>query len=240
MKNELSNIMFVHMSKTAGRALVFSIKQNYLEKNILEVYVLPKSKTSIYASKLNNETIIEALKQQYTTDRLDNIKFFAGHISYGIHSMFKQKFDYITMMRDPVDRIVSHYYFNLRMDPTVKEKYTDLEDYVENRKSLHNWMTKRLSNANLKQGGDLDLAKKNIVENFALCGITEKYEETLALLTKMYNLKLSNMVVNKTKNRLPISSINSNIINKIKTLHYKDVELYEFAREIFSNKLKNI
>jgi hypothetical protein len=234
-EKSLPNILFVHISKTAGKALVKSIKSNYNDKSILEVYRKTPMQNGLTINP--NEYIETCLKQQYTSNELDNIEFFAGHVAYGIHSMFKQKFDYITMVREPVDRIVSHYYYSLKTDLTVKEKYADLEDYVENRIDIHNWMTKRLSNVDFN-GGDLDLAKKNIVENFALCGITEKYEETLALLTKMYGLSLKNITVNKNSDRVPISDIDEKIINKIKTIHYKDIQLYKFAKEIFEIKLK--
>lgn len=235
---ELPNILFLHLSKTAGKALLSSIRPNYSKESVLRVYGLPCTKNTFFPSKVSNDVIEQSLKLQYTQEQLNNIKFFAGHVSYGIHTMFEQKFDYITIMRDPIHRMISHYYFSIEMEPRLKQQWKSLEDYIINRTTLHNWMTKKISNIH-KDGGDLDLAKKNISENFALCGITEMYQETLDLLTFLYGLQLKNVVINKTQDKPSIESIDSNIIDAIKTLHYKDVELYEFAKNLFVKKLKN-
>lgn len=231
--NSLPNILFLHLSKTAGVSLRRALISNYQEENILQVYI--KSDPN----KDFNETMKRYIEHRYSLEKIKSTKLFIGHCAYGIHKMFEQKFDYITMVREPVDRIISHYYYSLKTDPNVKVQYSCLEDYIENRTNIHNWMTKRISNTELTDG-DLDLAKENLMHNIAFCGITEMYQETLIMLRKMYGLSLDNIVANKNKDRQLTESIDPKIINRIKEIHYKDLELYEFAKALFIEKFKKI
>lgn len=228
--NKKPNIIFLHLSKTAGSSLRTSLALNYNPKNRLEVYVPPGT---VKPQPHSKNSILHYVKNNYSADRLSKVEFFSAHCFYGIHKVFNQDFKYITMMRNPVDRIISHYYFSIKTNPNVANAYSTLEEYVESNTNQHNWMTKMISGT---WDGDLSLAKKNITENIAFCGITEMYKESLELMSTMFNLSLRNEVRNANKNKKPLSEINPKTIERIRQLQNKDIELYRFAK----NKLKNL
>ena len=42
---------------------------------------------------------------------IGSCKIVTGHFKYGLHNFFRRKPRYITFLREPLDRAVSHYYF---------------------------------------------------------------------------------------------------------------------------------
>lgn len=229
--NSKPNILFLHLSKTAGSSLRVALGNNFKASERLEVYVPPGT---IKPQPHNPNSIMHYVKNTYSPEVLRNTRFFSAHCFYGMHSIFDQDFKYITMLRDPIERIVSHYYFTTKTNLAVRSKFKTLEDYVEGQTNQHNWMTKMVSGT---WTGDLDLAKHNIKENIAFCGITEMYNESIELMTKMFNLNLKNEIRNANKDKKPLGKGDEKIKKRICELHSKDIELYNFAKDLLKSKL---
>ena len=77
------------------------------------------------------------------------------HAGYGFHRALDQPFTYITMLRDPADRIISHYYFVLRKaghylyKEVTSRNMTLRDDVVSGISSeLDNGQTRLVSGAN--------------------------------------------------------------------------------------------
>ncbi len=134
-----------------------------------------------------------------------------GHVPYGV---FRQHLPdavgpsavrYMTFLRDPVDRVLSHYYRHFhrrnpsragqvkeRQDGSQKSRTDSLEQaMVEMRiPQLNNLMTRFLcgdpSPATLPTSA-IDEAKAHLDE-FAFVGITERFDESMALLRRTFGL----------------------------------------------------
>lgn len=63
-----------------------------------------------------------------TTESQQDIKVIYGHFSYGLHDEITNDYKYVTSLRDPIDRVVSTYYY-LKME---KCKDHPLHDFVCN------------------------------------------------------------------------------------------------------------
>src|SRR5688572_9860373 len=68
-------------------------------------------------------------------EKKDDISVLKGHMPFGLHSHFRQEVQYISLFRNPLDRIVSHYEYVLRMPSHyLYEKVTSakmtLKDYA--------------------------------------------------------------------------------------------------------------
>src|SRR5690625_7753957 len=91
-------LIFVHIPKTAGGSLISIISSQYNSHEIFRMG-FPEVNT---ATRLNN-----------------NIKCVLGHTFYGQHEELGPHI-YITMLRDPIDRVISHYYYAKDILKSVK------------------------------------------------------------------------------------------------------------------------
>ncbi len=94
--NTLKNktLIFLHIPKCGGATLQ-SIIRRHLSKAETFITVPPWEKS-------------KALLLGLTEYQRNSIKFLTGHFSYGIHEAIPSPATYITMLRNPVDRIISH------------------------------------------------------------------------------------------------------------------------------------
>ena len=94
-------LAFLHVPKTAGTALRRVLAEQYGPDRVLELY------HGIGADDVERLRRMEARDWQ-------QVRAVAGHMEYGIHELIPFPVRYVTMLRDPVDRIVSHYSYRAR------------------------------------------------------------------------------------------------------------------------------
>ncbi|MEA5577335.1 sulfotransferase family 2 domain-containing protein [Anabaena sp. UHCC 0451] len=240
-------VIFTHIQKTAGTTLQSIIKQNYRSNQIITVpHRQPFSE------------VIESVQNQVNTSK---IKIIQGHIGFGLHNYLPKSYGYITLLRDPVQRVISSYYFR-QTNPDTKPM--TLEEFCLARES--NAMTKWLSGLEFpyqvsigfkdlkkaKEEGDtrlinyhnqdilqlLELAKQNLKDNFKVIGITEKFDETLILM-KHY-LGWRNIYYYRQRvatNKPPESAFSPEILTFIQKHNQFDIQLYEYALELFNKQI---
>lgn len=121
--------------------------------------------------------------------QLSSLKCVYGHFRYGVHRHFPGNPVYITMLRDPLQRILSMYYF-IRSRPQNKlhhkVKNMSFTQFVtsqdrEIQVPLRNHQTRMLSGG---RHPSLQLAKQNIINHFAVVGITEMYPESVFMMKR--------------------------------------------------------
>ena len=124
-----------------------------------------------------------------------NIRFVDGHIWYGWHELFSQECIYLTMLRDPIERIWSLYYYDkLYHDRDLHTPFMSFQKYLDlGTWSMRNDQVRHLcgrdcpalvylpvnlviSDRKLEDVGlsDLELAKENIEQHFPLFGMLDE------------------------------------------------------------------
>src|SRR6185436_7498297 len=171
-----STLVFLHIPKAAGSTLDSLLAQRFDPARTLTIR--------------NSVKQIEELKALSGEERakLDLIK---GHFPYGIHEHLPRPCEYITMLRDPVERMISHYYYVLRtrghyLHELVTTKGIGLKDYAVGGLSeeLDNGQVRLISGCGRRPPYGacsrefLELAKQNLRERFALVGLAERFDET--------------------------------------------------------------
>jgi hypothetical protein len=232
--NQEHVLIFLHIPKAGGSTLHRIIEKQYEPSTI---FTIP----SFYSSK---EEFRQAAEFQ-----LKEIKVLKGHMFFGLPDVLPNPSTYITLLRDPVERIISHYYYVLRtpihyLYKDVKAKNMSLKEYACSGLSveLDNGQTRLISGFNFLDHSQpasqemLEVAKQNLKSQFAVVGIVEDFNKTLMLLKKEFGWKMPFYVKeNTTKNRLLKERVSKETLDVIKKHNELDIELYRYAKDIFED-----
>lgn len=230
-------IIFLHIPKTAGTTL-----QTIINKQFKREYVYELDNSNAQKSMEKFQHLPDSEKQKY--------KVILGHMWFGLHRYLPRASTYITVLRDPVDRVVSHYYFVKRrkdhyLHDIVESQRLSLKEYIENGLSteLNNGQTRLLSGCIDEKaypfgkcpGALLEQAKKNLDRYFSIVGIQEEFTDTLSLIRKVLGWSTPDFKENVTVNRPPKDEIPAETVAIIRHFNQLDIELYGYARRIFTD-----
>lgn len=190
--------------------------------------------------KLNTDEFIAMSSKEK-----EKLQLLKGHMTFGLHKHFQSRSHYITFIRNPIERIVSYYYFvkrrpNHRLHKLglFKQNMTLLNFVSEiEQNDINNGQIRFISGINKSGPVMLERAIDNINKHFSFVGTLEKFDEGLALLKAMYHWDTPfYKITNKTINRPQLDDLDSATLEAIKEFNKEDIILYE----MFSNKLKEI
>jgi hypothetical protein len=181
--------------------------------------------------------------------RLARLEVIKGHMPFGIHRRLAGPAKYITVLREPVERVISEYYFALhyRLHPQHKRmQHLSLEDYASTTPH-HNLQCKLLAGLPGPRdflAGDcteetLAVAKANLAAHFTLAGLTERFDETLALLKVLFGWKLNHYAsFNVTRIRPRKEAVPAATQRLIAERNRFDVAIYEHVVPLFDRALE--
>jgi hypothetical protein len=230
------SLIFVHIPKTAGTTLNRIIDWEY---NPLRVY------------SLNGRYFRWAYHRltRLSARQLAKFRIFKGHMPYGLHRYLPQPARYLTILRDPIDRAISEYFFAVTDQFHPDRQHVSqmtLEEFVRSDPS-NNTQTKRLS-GQIKGydflAGDctpamLDSALENLDRDFELIGLSERFEESLALAKITFGWKIPRYgSFRVTKRRPPKSEIPESTRTLIADLNQFDIALYRRGVALFEQKIE--
>ena len=93
-----NKLIFMHIPKCGGTTFNNILDKIYLSEETFDI----KQKLN---TRLNIEDFINLKVQEK-----DRIKLLKGHMQFGLHSYFSASSEYITFLRNPIERIISYYY----------------------------------------------------------------------------------------------------------------------------------
>jgi hypothetical protein len=235
MHNE--TVIYLHIPKTAGTTLHHIIDRQY---EPAESHVIDR-----------HDVGIEEFKGLSPVRRA-RIRMLRGHIPFGLHRYIPGPATYVTVLRDPIERLISYYYFvrgnpkHYLHDYALLRRMT-LRRYVESRVSLatDNFQTRIISGAWTNVGyGECDeatlaLAQRNLVQHFAVVGLAEQFDQTLLLLKRRFgwrNVFYSRR--NVTQGRPPRDSLSQETLAVLRQHNRLDLELYRYAQALFAAQVR--
>ena len=229
--------IFVHMPKAGGSTLQEILQRQY--SPAVTWNIAGESVESVQHS-------VDCLRLLPENER-EHITCVKGHVPFGIHQWIPGTPRYITMLRDPVRRMVSDYFFvlNTPHHSLFKQMQRDrlsLEDFVALRHEqglcdiycrllggVVNWDKLSSSPQDLPPDA-LDTAKSNMERYFAVVGITERFDESLLLLQMALGWRdISYERANVTPNKPSHFILTDQVLETIRRYNSQDILLYEFA-----------
>src|SRR3972149_251712 len=237
MPNTKSYI-FVHIAKTAGSTLLSIMENVFNRDEILYLY-----DNDDYPQN------VEGLKRMSGQEKR-RYRLFTGHFPFGLHEYISQPCKYITILREPVDRVISTYNHIKNVECMSKDedfrkrweeaRKMSLEEFVKSDILPYqsNYKVYCLVDRAFHRGActtaDLEMAKKNLKEQFVIAGLTERFDETVVYLRRNLGWAVpfySKMNVSEggmKKNILPKSTI-----KLIEEQNWMAIDLYNYATELF-------
>jgi hypothetical protein len=174
-----------------------------------------------------------------------------GHMGFGLHRHLPNPAVYFTLLRDPIDRVVSHYYHVLRdsnhyLHPCTEDGRLGLADFLKTKVPLmfDNGQTRLVSGVWDKvpfgacDQDVLRIAMKNLDEHFALAGLTERFDETLCLLQSIlgWSDDISYVRENVAQNRPRKDDLSSETLAAVFETNRLDMALYDYATQLFQEE----
>lgn len=230
-------LIFLHIPKAAGTTLQDIVIRQYRQGNAYRFTGSPQR--------------LQAFKDMPESVRA-GFDVLTGHVHFGLHRWVPGPSTYMTMFRDPVDRVVSHYHFVLRspehyLHPVVMGKGYSLHDYVANRTTieLDNDQTRYLllqEHREIPHGqmtrSMLDDAMGVLAAYFPVIGLAERFDESLVYMQCQFGwLDVSYEKRNVTKDRPKVEQVPAETLDLIRETNQFDVALYEFAKGLFERRV---
>lgn len=243
MKRKKGTVIFVHIPKTAGSTFSTILARHYSRHTI-----------STYSVDAVRDLI------GYPETMRAEAHLLQGHFSYGVHGYLPNPAKYITFLRDPVDRVISLYYFGLER-PAVYYHQRLVEEGLSLAEFVKEGITEETSNfqvraiAGIVQPGPevfppldettLPLAKQRLAADFTAFGLTERFDESLVLFCRalrwsLWSGKLAYQRQNVTAKRKAVAEIAPETIELIRRHNALDLELYDYARRLFEERLQAV
>jgi hypothetical protein len=184
------------------------------------------------------------------TLRDPHLRGVTGHFSFGIHLHISSPSKYVTIVRNPIDRLLSLYFHILKWPRSPQQKRIvqaglSLEQFVtmSGYTQADNGQARRLAGVEPEFGECdedlLTLAKTNISRHFATVGLVERFDESIVLIKRAFGwpleLRYWKRLVNKE--RPPADGIAPRTLEILRERNWLDLRLYEYACEVFDRQV---
>lgn len=193
-----------------------------------------------------------ALAERFDARRMlsrKDIRAVVGHFSFGIHEHLRKPWTYLTLVRDPIERVISLFCHICRyghLHRKVVDENLSIDQFVQD---LHctgadNDQTRRISGKNPPfgecNGAMLAMAKENLARHFSIVGVTERFDETLILIKRRLRWSVEPVyrsgLVNKERPRA--RQLSTSTLDAIKGRNQLDSELHKFAGAMLDESIR--
>ncbi|MEZ5275627.1 MAG: sulfotransferase family 2 domain-containing protein [Opitutaceae bacterium] len=240
-------VIFVHIPKTAGNTLRAVLTRNC-------------GPARFYYREGGDLGRLEAFKRDYAT-AISRFGVVGGHVYFGFHEVMTNPFRYLTMVREPVSRVVSQYRFirSGQSGAWLKGRLDEvsLREFVERGldETTDNCQVRRLAGLygryeeqpyGAARKSLLDDAWKNICHHRILVGVQSEFDRSLLLYRRELGWKRLPVYRNKNVTR-PVKgiarkpeSLATEEIEAIRAKNLLDLELYGRIDEKFGEVRQSI
>ncbi len=228
-------LVFLHIPKTAGMTFGQVMRRQFARGEVVN---------------LNADDPPEAVRAwRALPDRLRaRVKCVYGHLPLTSAMFGDQPASYITMLRDPVERSVSEYYYALRrpehgLHRVLRRERMTLDQFVTTGlvTQICNEQVRRLSGADgpVQSGEFLDKALDNFRKHVVIAGLTERFDETLLLCRDLLGWnRLFYERINVNRLRPALDRVSSVTLAALESMNRLDRELYRYAQKEFERRVR--
>ena len=247
---EVTRLFFCHIPKTAGTTLTHILSNHFRHAEIFPYHGW------------------DSVPQNLSQFEITNYRLYHGHFPWSSTvSLLGEPLASATMLRNPIERVLSAYHhiagiadhplhnviggsnatLERFIDKVELAQYSNTHVAFLGSKALQNLSikdaryAKNIMAREIQRPADLTLAKERL-EQIEFFGITELFDESMHLLSHTFHweplqeFESHNLGVNTRT----IDAYNSQTIERLCDLNQLDLELYQFSRNLFSKRYKQL
>ncbi len=243
-------LIFLHIPKTAGTTLsrIIRIKLGIWPPQNLWHHSLTFGFYQINPIEARLQYI-----QSLPAAQQRQIRLFQGHFGFGVHPHLPRPNYYVSMLRDPVERVVSAYYQLRRGRPEdALAKDMSFEEFVNCGKDFGRFL---VDNGQVRaiigtdgnpdrtpfgQMGPQHLARAlhNLEHHFAFVGLSERFDESALLLKQILGWKQCKYAsANIAPQRKKVAEFPAHVIERVRELNALDQALYDHVAQQFQSMI---
>lgn len=236
-------LVYCHIPKCGGTSLREALRKKFIfskkEIEADEAYkaVMDERYNQVQLLKKSRKFRSEMLKYYLE----DGKKYISGHcpINSKIISLYKHEYDFISVLRNPVDRFISHYRYSY-MSGNHGNINEGIEDYIlTDRAKMNGVIYSDYFGCNA-DGNKLDKAKETL-NSLSFFGFVENMDSVEKYLNGELgiNIEISHSNVGKNRNTYYGGDIPKEIIYEIENICKDDIEIYDYAKELYNEKFSS-
>ncbi len=246
--------VFLHIPKTAGSTLKYVIENQHTRRWSRRLHYGSMSEEGRWHPQQVARAVLELPPHQQKATQV-----LYGHFHFGVDRYLPQPVTYYTILRDPVERLISYYYYMLYHHHYLLSRHPEqqrfqqggvsIEEYVSSGSfpDLDNGQTRQMAGeAGLPDhtpfgrctGALLDEAKHNLRERIQVVGLTERFDESLLLIQRLCGWKTPYYVKQNVMNQRPCQAeIPPAALAAIQHSTMFDQQLYEYGVQLFQERV---
>jgi Sulfotransferase family len=241
-------LIHLHIPKTGGTSLNSIVQHGFRTDEVLGITVFggPETEQRDGLGLVRDEYFRQQLRS-YTPNELQRIRYITGHLPFGLHRALNRPAKYFTVIRHPVDRVISDFFFDLESDEPIRAngKSMTFEEFASSDDvRSRNYQVRVLSGSpELNANGfpverrHLEAAKSNIDDCFLAVAPLQRMTELALLIRRIYRWPMRRLMTEyklKTRNRPRTHEISAQMVKIIETCNAYDIELYEWVQKRFA------
>lgn len=224
-------LISVHIPKTAGTSLMSEFKRGIFGNYMLDYVDRPTSIRLRYLVRRLFSRFQARINQEKL---LRDYGVIHGHFQVKKYVFLYPHADFLSFMREPVARVLSHYYYFKHVaskNPTSVSRNPDIMRVARGDIDLVEF-ARLYSMVNLyglfTDGLSLD--------KYALIGITERYAESIAMLNRIFNTNIVTRHEHRT-DYMQYASEYSHLLPDLKNANRDNIRIYNAAVGLFEQRL---
>lgn len=213
-------VIFLHIAKTGGSTLSNVLRRQYSPQVCYDHVRHPGGKRPLDDLPLEDRT---------------RLRCMLGHYFFGIHDALPQPAAYVTMLREPVERVLSMYSYLRTNSRKAWMRNATLAEFLERHRPATNFQTAQICGS--REAPNLERAKENL-RSFAAVGTTERFDESLRLFQGVFGWDdVCFEPANVTPERVRREDLKTHEIGMIEERNCLDAELYSLADELLKARM---
>lgn len=235
-------LIYPHIPKTAGTSFLSILEQVYSPASTFRTF------------RGSSENMIREFIDLPDTEK-SRYALICGHMNFGLHVHVPGPSTYVTFVRDPIQRVISHYsWIKRNQDHFLHDDCASmsLREFVESKitTEIDNGQTRVLAGvANVPPilcplvdslpdipfdgcGPDVLEQAKRHLDQMAVVGLVESFDTSLLLMRRVlgWNTMPSRVSLNVDPRRQAERVIDPETLELIRSINILDLELYRYAQ----------
>jgi len=256
----------MHLPKTGGTSIDAALRANYQTLDMRNDKALMHRHDSIAAAKMasvlygydyvggmgnDNDILRFGIEHSAYMMSLPKTRYISGHMVYdrGVYEAFKNEFKFITVLRDPVQRLLSYYYYvsyrnsprgRLDIDKSLVQFLSSDLGKAQGFEYVKYYGGIRTMQEDYRTDEAVNTAIKNL-DSFDVVGLLENQDQLKSDIFRVLNMSIK--IRFKKKNPAPKglrdSELSTEIREMVEDVCKWDCQVYEYAKKRVQGRRAN-